>query len=259
MPEIWHAGTVTSVLDVARDPSLAAGQWRGRMPGPLAPFDSIIAEAQTAGRGQFRRHWSSPAGNIYAALRLPSGPPFAGTEAAVALGAWMVGGLRLEGYPALLKWPNDVAVLEAGLPRKVCGILLEERAGVLLAGIGVNVAHSPADGELRPDAAMPAGNLAACAARLGLPAPSAQSLWQSLVKHVHSFYSRYAEPASGWLEAANARLLWRGRHVELEDSGSTMVGRLRGIGARGELVLETPAGEKSFLSGSIRCCDHDCR
>ena len=70
MPEVYELDTVTSVLDEVRKP-----EWAHK----LNDFDSIIARRQTAGRGQYRRSWDSPEGNIFAALRLPMEGPFLGT------------------------------------------------------------------------------------------------------------------------------------------------------------------------------------
>lgn len=103
--------------------------------GWLEPWDSVLAVSQTAGRGQLRRQWVSPPGNVYAALRLPLTPPFDGTAAAPVMGMLLAQGLRQGGWPIWLKWPNDLVLCGAdGIPRKLAGILLEERGGVLLAG-----------------------------------------------------------------------------------------------------------------------------
>lgn len=48
-----------SCLDTAAH--LAARGW-------LEPWDSVQVYSQTAGRGQLRRQWHSPVGNLYAAL-----------------------------------------------------------------------------------------------------------------------------------------------------------------------------------------------
>ena len=67
-PEVWRFGEVSSALDV--------GHTLARR-GLLAPWQSVLVSSQRQGRGQLRRNWVSPAGNIYAALRLPmQEPPF---------------------------------------------------------------------------------------------------------------------------------------------------------------------------------------
>lgn len=243
-PKVCQLGAVATVLDEVRKE-----EWRTR----LAFFDSVLAESQSAGRGQYRRSWSSPAGNIYAALRLPMEAPFAGTEAAVVIGAWLVKALRAEGFPCLLKWPNDVVLMDGETPRKVCGILLEERDQALFAGIGINVVHSPSEDELRSGAALPAGSLAGYAQKHGIPEPERVSLWKSLVNHLFSSYTQSRILAPGfWREEADSLLLWRNQPVALEDGGRLEYGTIRGVGPNGELMLSSQCGMRQFLSGSIR-------
>ena len=100
MFNVIHRGAVSTTMDAAREPDVHLGV-----------FDSLLAESQTNGRGQYRRNWGSPAGNLYASLRLPMEPPFVGTEAAVACGAAVCAALEGYGYPAVMKWPNDVALM----------------------------------------------------------------------------------------------------------------------------------------------------
>ena len=181
-PAVWRLGEVDSCLDTAR--RLAAQ-------GRLAPWDSVQVVAQRQGRGQLRRRWFSPPGNLYAALRLPQEGPFRGSEGSVACGLLLALGLREQGWAASLKWPNDIVVTQGGQARKLAGLLLEERGDCLLAGIGVNILFCPAEDEMRRDAAMPA----TCLARL-MPedgdTPAAESLWPRLVKHFLSHIVRNA-------------------------------------------------------------------
>ncbi len=242
LPRVFRTGRVTSVMDAAREPAMAAR---------LGFFDSLLASSQSAGRGQYRRAWSSPEGNVYAALRLPLSPPFTGTEAAVALGAWLAAGLCAQGWPCRLKWPNDVVLVSGEGPVKVCGILLEERGGVLLAGVGINVAIAPAASELREGAALPAGSLAQAASRTGLPVPDCAKLWIQLVKHIFSSYTQETV-MENWLSAASRLLLWRAEPVVVDDDGKETEGLLRGVGPDGALILSAPGGDREFLSGSVR-------
>ena len=117
--------------------------------GILPEWASVLSLSQSAGRGQMRRAWASPEGNLYAALRLPNEGPFAGTAAAPAIGGLLAEALENEGAPVMLKWPNDImqhekedvltVIPKKNACRKVGGILLEERFGALVAGIGINV------------------------------------------------------------------------------------------------------------------------
>lgn len=123
-----------------------------------APEGSLIfAERQTAGRGQFRRPWSSALGlGLWFSLILrmeisddtiPSLSAFAAVALAETLGSLGIAGARI-------KAPNDLLV--GG--KKVAGILVETRPGrdsFAVVGIGLNVNHGPGDfpEELRDRAA----------------------------------------------------------------------------------------------------------
>ncbi len=248
-PHVYQLGTVGTVLDEVHKP-----EWREK----IHEFDSILAESQTAGRGQYRRNWCSPCGNIYAAVRLPMDDPFKGTEAAVAVGTWLAEGLRALGYPCLLKWPNDIVLAEDGTedgsgPCKVCGILLEERDKRLYAGIGINVHHFPQKDDMREGAALPAGCLADYAARHGLAELPLAALWKSLVNSLFSSYTHdKCKAPGGWREKAFQLLLWRDNMVTVDDGDTSVSGRLCGIGPGGELMLSSQGCVRQFLSGSIR-------
>lgn len=109
----------------------------------------VLALEQTRGRGQFERVWRSDRGRglyLSAVLRPPwpareSGwlSPVAALAVARALDRLGVCGVRI-------KAPNDVY---AGA-RKIAGVLVEPRLGAgriefAVVGIGLNLAHGPAD------------------------------------------------------------------------------------------------------------------
>lgn len=239
--QIFPFAEVPSALDMAFD--LAGG-------GRLGLWDSVLAASQTAGRGQLRRRWTSPPGNIYAALRLPLSPPFDGGAAAAAVGLLAAEALRALGWQVRIKWPNDLVLEVQGAPRKVAGILLEERGGILLAGIGVNVlSHPPADA-LRAEAALPAASLAECAQ--GAPLPAAPELWARLVSRMLSSYTDARIFAGSWLGRAEALLLWRGSAVTVTDGEAIHKGRLAGLWPSGALRLETEKGVVEVTGGSPR-------
>ncbi|MBQ0013564.1 MAG: biotin--[acetyl-CoA-carboxylase] ligase [Proteobacteria bacterium] len=97
----------------------------------------IIADAQTAGRGRFRRTWVSHHGNLYASFiytcderdaRLAYSVAIAVAETLIAFGI----------YPNI-KWPNDILV-DA---KKIAGILIEYYSRFVVVGIGINIDDSP--------------------------------------------------------------------------------------------------------------------
>ncbi len=244
VPRIWRFGQVGSCLDTAAN--LAGRGW-------LEPWDSVQVVSQTAGRGQLRRQWHSPAGNVYAALRLPLVPPFDGTAAAPAVGALLAEALGKAGWQVRLKWPNDLVVCEAeNEPRKLAGILLEERGGVLLAGIGINVLWSPASEQMRADAALEATNLSILNKSVTFTPPTAEALWQALVKRMFSAYIGCHSFPEGWRARAESLLLWRGENVELRDDDRIVRGWLAGLGTSGGLCLNINGRLEEFICGSLR-------
>lgn len=236
---IIRLGTVDSVLTAARQCAQL---------GCLDPFDSVTASAQTAGRGQYGRSWQSPAGNIYAAIRLPKVTPFSGTAAACAVSAVLADILADEGWDVRIKWPNDLAVCLDGVWCKAGGILLEERGDLLAAGIGINLTAAPAAHELREGAALPAASLADCAGPAVMP--SADALWTKMSARFRALF--LPDFSYSWRRMARSRLLWIGERVRLDFSdGAYAFGLLKDIGPEGDLILQNGTGTHSYLEGSL--------
>jgi BirA family biotin operon repressor/biotin-[acetyl-CoA-carboxylase] ligase len=102
----------------------------------------LLADSQTAGRGQYDRQWTCPPGLgvLMSALLFPP----SNLQRPVILAAWAAVAVsetirEMASLEARLKWPNDV-LLEG---RKVAGILVERRVGTV-TGIGLNVKQSRA-------------------------------------------------------------------------------------------------------------------
>ncbi|MBA4782209.1 MAG: biotin--[acetyl-CoA-carboxylase] ligase [Rhizobiales bacterium] len=114
---------------------------------------AVTALRQTSGRGRRGRSWVSEPGNLYASFFLHApGPASACAElsfvAAVSLHEALSALSPRETRDCRVKWPNDI--LWNG--RKCAGILLEARearkeegAMDVVVGIGVNIAHHPAN------------------------------------------------------------------------------------------------------------------
>lgn len=109
----------------------------------LENLTMVIAESQTAGRGQRGNSWESEPGKnltftlLWRSNGIPPADQFVISEA-VALG--VVDFLRSEGLEAKVKWPNDIYVGD----KKIAGILIEHSitpASVENSriGIGLNV------------------------------------------------------------------------------------------------------------------------
>lgn len=221
--------------------------------GELAEWDAVLAGSQTAGRGQLGRTWVSPPGNLYVTVRLPSTAPFDGTAAAPALGGLLATALRSLDLPILVKWPNDLVLScppsDTARLRKVGGILIEERHGGVLAGIGLNIAHAPADDALRRDAALPAGRLAEEHLRdLGIK--SMGELWTRLCFLLRNT-SEHKDFSNQWRKLLEPLLAFHGQNVVVRDSDEYR-GRLLGVDEQGGLRLRTTTGEVAFFSGSLQ-------
>jgi BirA family transcriptional regulator, biotin operon repressor / biotin---[acetyl-CoA-carboxylase] ligase len=97
----------------------------------------ILADEQSAGRGQQSRRWHCPRGSgvLLSAILFPP-VPLQRPSLMTALAAVSVCETIREasGLQAKIKWPNDVLICG----RKVCGILIERAQGTVI-GIGLNV------------------------------------------------------------------------------------------------------------------------
>lgn len=111
---------------------------------------AILADEQTAGRGQYGRTWLAAPGQSVLLSLVAAPPPELCRP--VVLTAWAAVAVcatiqQILGEPTRIKWPNDVFLHE----RKVCGILIEliagRRAGCVspLSGIeqGADAPRSP--------------------------------------------------------------------------------------------------------------------
>jgi BirA family transcriptional regulator, biotin operon repressor / biotin---[acetyl-CoA-carboxylase] ligase len=225
-----HYRRTDSTNDRARELALA-----GAEPGTF-----VTAEAQTAGRGRRGRRWSASPGTALlcsAILRplearhtlLPLAVPVAVCEAAESLAP----------VECLVKWPNDVWLRE----RKLAGVLIEARPPEwAVIGVGLNL--TVPDDEFPDDLRWPATSLGH---GVGVDQALA-ALRESLGRWVA------AEPD----EVASAfasRDAMRGRAVAWEGAGGADrdgLGTGAGIDERGNLIVETAAGERVTLgSGEV--------
>ena len=268
---VYMTGAASSSLDVAN-----VLHQHGLFP----EWASVLCLSQSSGRGQMRRAWTSPEGNVYAALRLPNEGPFATFAAAPAIGGLVAEALHREGFPVLLKWPNDLLQPGEGmvpgiLPgrdqcHKVGGILLEERRGALIAGIGLNTASAPDDSTLRDNYVFSAGILERKSTSLqnGISEKKTNKsstsemifpVWKRLVERIFSCYAYSSDSASWWPALAEKHLAFRGCRVSLADAcpeDDTMArvpceGTVDGVTPSGALRLRTEYGMESYLGGSL--------
>jgi BirA family biotin operon repressor/biotin-[acetyl-CoA-carboxylase] ligase len=213
--------------------------------GFLPEGGSVVAPLQRSGRGQYRRSWASPAGNLYVACRLPLPGSRTSAPLSVIAGVLLVQALQEQGLPVLWKWPNDL-VANGG---KVGGILVEERGGSALAGIGLNLNQAPGSGEMdEPDTLRPA--VLFSPAGTGKPL----SLWLDLLRAVWPRLDPTRSGNGDPLPRAEAErcMGFLGRRIRVRrQGGETLAARLIGLSADFGLRIEVGGREEVLANGSI--------
>ena len=214
---------------------------------------TVIADAQSGGKGRRGRVWSSPAGvNLYCSVVLrPRIMPHAAPQltflsaVAVARAIEQATALKPE-----IKWPNDVLING----RKVAGLLNEmsaETDGInfVILGIGVNLNMTAA--QFPADLRTPATSLLL---EQGCPVNRAQFaalMLGELDRLYTGFLSRGFDPVRDeWQQRCNAG----GREIVVSESGvETVRGMFNGIDGDGALLLRTPDGRaERVLNGDVR-------
>jgi BirA family biotin operon repressor/biotin-[acetyl-CoA-carboxylase] ligase len=220
-----------------------------RLAAAGAPAGTLVwADEQVSGRGRRGRGWTSPPGNLYTSLLLrPACTPAIACQmnfvAAVAL-ADAVARL-LPGAAVALKWPNDVLVNAA----KVSGILLEAAAAAdhgidwLVIGVGVNVAHHPAD------TPYPATSLH----REGAAGATPVAVLETYAERFQSWHetwrgSGFAPVRDRWLASASGI----GAPIEVRFDRETLRGRFSGLDETGALMLDMEeGGRRQITAGDL--------
>jgi BirA family biotin operon repressor/biotin-[acetyl-CoA-carboxylase] ligase len=191
----------------------------------------VLADEQTAGRGQHGRTWLAPprASVLLSVLFFP--PPV--LQRASILTAWAAVGVcttlaRAFGLAPRIKWPNDVLLRG----RKVCGILIEQGRGIV-AGLGLNVQQSEED---LARAGLPeATSLAA----QGLDGLETSAVARCLIRQLDEDLDHLLQGNKDILEASwREHLALLGRTVVAECADGQHQGQLRELGLEGVLLRQ---------------------
>jgi BirA family transcriptional regulator, biotin operon repressor / biotin---[acetyl-CoA-carboxylase] ligase len=196
---------------------------------------SILAEAQSAGRGSRGRAWSSPIGNLYLSVLQRLAPSYA--VPGDVIGGWsLLSGLALlealeacgaESAELSLKWPNDI--LSQGA--KLAGVLVEGAFGTaidwLVIGFGANLAIAPE---------IPGRETAA----LGYPTPTPGDVTRALLPRLATWRRRLeAEGLAPVREAWLARAHPLGTAISVQyGGGQQREGFFAGLSPQGKLLLQ---------------------
>ena len=97
----------------------------------------VIAQAQSAGRGRYKRTWVSHHGNLYASFiyKIAERDPKLSYAVAVAIAETLIS----FGITPQIKWPNDVLIDG----KKISGVLIEYARNFVIVGIGINIKTCP--------------------------------------------------------------------------------------------------------------------
>ncbi|WP_309742310.1 biotin--[acetyl-CoA-carboxylase] ligase [Chamaesiphon sp. OTE_20_metabat_361] len=115
--------------------------------GQAPPGTIVIADRQTAGRGQRGRTWNSAPGGLYLSLAIAPDLPASNVHQLTIGIVWGIAhSLRKIGLPIAIKWPNDLML--SG--RKLGGILTQtrisgDRIQDAIVGVGINYTN-PVEG-----------------------------------------------------------------------------------------------------------------
>jgi BirA family biotin operon repressor/biotin-[acetyl-CoA-carboxylase] ligase len=241
---VWYLPETSSTNDVA---ARLAGE--GATQGT-----TVIASAQTAGRGRMGRGWHSPPGaGLYVSVvfrdqRLAPMLTLAG-GVAVADGIQAATGLPVE-----IKWPNDIVIREgSGRSRrlKLAGILAEASTGAeglqhVILGFGINVRHAPYPPEL-------AGIATSLETELGRPVNEGSVLAETLAALRSQVQRLEAEDVPAILDR------WRtlaplavGSTVEWDRADGRRRGTTAGIDNDGALLVREAGATERISSGEVR-------
>jgi BirA family biotin operon repressor/biotin-[acetyl-CoA-carboxylase] ligase len=206
---------------------------------------AILADEQSAGRGQYGRSWQCPprSGVLLSLLLFP--PP--ALRRPVLLTAWAAVSVcetirQTTGLEAQIKWPNDVLVHG----RKVCGILIEQAKGTVV-GVGLN-ANQPA--ECFEQAGLTeATSLAALSGR----SFDCHDLARLLIAQLDAEYDRMCQGDQATLEARwKAQLGLLGQPVHAECHDGVREGRLCELAFSGLLLVSAEDEPIRLLPESVR-------
>jgi BirA family biotin operon repressor/biotin-[acetyl-CoA-carboxylase] ligase len=216
----------------------------------------LIAQHQTAGRGQQGREWQSrPQESLTFSLAMPFSPRnWLGLSLAVGLA--LIESLDPhQVFPAFgLKWPNDICLVADQTDfalRKMGGILIETCAlrGAMrwmVMGVGLNIHWAPSSGL--------SSGWSKDYAALGdiLPELNVIEVLHRTLPHLVQMLVQFEQAGFAPLQARfNARHLLQGRFLQVKTS-AIIAGKVHSVDERGALIVQTHQGPVPVHSGSVQ-------
>ena len=230
------------VLPEVDSTSTYAKQWiaseRVRLPA------LVIAERQTAGRGQQNKHWWSGSGSLTFTLVRNQPQEIENGLLSIAVGIAVSESVSTmeSSLTPKIKWPNDL-ILNG---KKLAGILIE-RIGGMVETIGVGVNTNCDFQDANPDIANIATSILETSGR---------------PVHQQSYLLKLLEAINSWIHDHSSKGIIdtfmsisqfkKGETIFVKSSRfGTLQGQFNGIGSRGELILSVDGDNFRVESGSI--------
>lgn len=239
---VIFTGACRSTLDLG---------WSLAKRGMFRTGDWLFAHSQWEGRGQYGRTWWSPPGNLYATFFAPQ---WQGEMALSVLAGYILTCCLAElGIELRIKWPNDLLCQD----RKLAGVLVEQRAGMSMLGLGINISVTPGQGVLGSKKGLPAICLQEILSE-SEAAVSDLSLGLVSLRLVSCFDLCYASMAE--LSAAEVReyceqhLAYLGKLVTVRQGESCFQAKVVGLGLQGQLMVDDGRFQLNLSTGSILSC-----
>jgi len=240
---VYYFSETTSTNDVA-----AFHAERGAPEGT-----TVIAGAQTSGRGRLGRSWYSPSGaGLYMSIvfRSPKAAPFLSLAGGVAVAE----GIRLAtGLPLEIKWPNDVVTQISNGPsrrRKIAGVLAEASSSAeglqyVILGIGINL--SPA--AYPPELANRASSIEAELGRAVEAGPILAEVLAALAAERPALSVGDPSALLGRWRALAPSIV--GASVECDTPSGRATGVTSGIAADGALLVRIGGRVERIIAGEV--------
>lgn len=247
--ELGHVNSLLNRLEILREINSTNTYLLEKE--PTSETIAVFAEWQTAGRGQFNRHWLSSALGENIALSilysLPKKPDqLAGLS--LVMGIAVANALQEYGLNEVkLKWPNDIVYDN----KKLAGILIEIKNASqpgffsIVIGVGLNLYHPITNSTVIKQAASDIYSIQKIPPqRNRLAGLLLKNCLLALSKFQSKGFSAFAET---WKKLDNLK----NKVVRIKTVKALQEGIVRGVNAFGQICIEINGKEHCFSTGEV--------
>jgi BirA family biotin operon repressor/biotin-[acetyl-CoA-carboxylase] ligase len=214
----------------------------------------LAANIQTAGRGRRGRRWVSDLGEnlTFSFLwRFNQGAAML-SGLSLVVGIALIRTFKLIGInQALLKWPNDVLILQDKVYKKLAGILIElqgDMDGQSLAVIGIGINLNLSKNQIKK-IDQPAIDIQTLISETIDPNNLVAMIIKELARALSEFETDGFEKMKE--EWTNAHAFYDKVISLTKGDGQTVTGKVVDLSNEGSLILQTNQGQQSFSSGEV--------